>query len=88
MHQFFAENERLFGLDDVTEYDTATPYRYAVGKFVELAERIQNGQPITVVSQTEPVMSTELCTVADLMYWIARYFRGFDEFVGQRINHA
>lgn len=88
MHQFFAENERLFSLEEVTEYDTATPYRYAVGKFVELAERIQHGQPVTVVSQTVPVISTELRTVAALMDWIARYFRGFDTFVAQRVNHG
>ena len=85
-HQFYSLDHRLFGLDDATEYDTATPYRYAVGKFVELGERIKQGQPITVISRNGQETTIILHTVADLMAWIARHFKGFDSPVTQRIN--
>lgn len=87
IHQFYSQEQRLFELGDAVEYDTATPYRYVVAWFVELAERIQQGQPVTVISRSELEETVVLDTVADLMHWIAQHFRGFDYFVQQRIDN-
>lgn len=54
LHHFYANNTLLFSLEDAAEYDTATSYRYALSRFVTLADQIKNGQPVTVVTRPDP----------------------------------
>lgn len=85
-YQFYSDGYLLFTLEDPVEYDTATPYRYAVSKFVELAEQLKQGQSITVVGRSDGKKTTVLHTVAELMSWISANFNGFDQFVRERIR--
>ena len=84
-YQFYSDDHLLFTLENPVEYDTATPYQYAVSKFVELGEQLKQGQSITVVSRNDG-QKIVLRTVAELMTWIANHFKGFDNFVWKRIN--
>lgn len=79
MHQFYDDDRLLFTLDKADEYDTATPYRYAVSRFVELAEKIKKGHIITVRSPVDHAQTVALQTVAQLMNWISVHFTGFDQ---------
>jgi hypothetical protein len=80
MHYHFYSNETLlFRLDNAQEYDTATPYRYAVSRFVDLAQRIKAGQHITV--QDKETTAIPLHTVSELMNWISVNFAGFENYL-------
>ncbi len=81
IHHFYSDDQLLFSLESAAEYDTATPYRYAVSRFVTLADRIKNGQPITVITTTNQKQTAVLQTVEELWYWISFYFSGFERYV-------
>lgn len=66
IHQFYADELLLFTLESAADYDTATPCRYAVSRFVTLADRIKNGQTITVITQTNQEQTPVLQTVEKL----------------------
>lgn len=83
VQRFFCAGELLFELNAATDYDTANPYRYAVNRLIELAERIRLGQPVTVISRTVPERTAVLQTVDQLRAWVAAEFNqpgngGFD----------
>lgn len=80
-HQFYVGSTRLFGLDDASEYDTATPYRYAVSRFVEVAAQLRAGQPVTVVSEGDGERVVVLQTIEELWHWLAKHFSGFEAYV-------
>lgn len=85
-YQFYTNHSLLFTLEDAAEYDTATPYQYAVGRLVQLDERIEQGQPVTVISRTDQgvviVRRTAVLQTGDqLRSWIAEHFTGFDRFM-------
>lgn len=81
LHQFYCDHTLLFTLEDAIEYDTATPYRYAVSRFVDLAGRIRRGQPVTVITQTYQERTAVLQTVEELWYWLSLHFTGFERYV-------
>ncbi len=80
-YKFQANGVLLFSLESAEEYDTATPYRYAVSRFVDLAERLKNGQSISVRSVAKEGHQVDIQTVDQLMNWVAVHFSGFDQHI-------
>lgn len=81
MHQFYGDNTLLFTLENAVEYDTGTPYRYAVSWFVDVANRIRDGQRITVISQSDQRRIVVLQTVEQRCDWISGHFSGFQHYI-------
>ena len=80
-HQFYEGNTHLFSLADAAEYDTATPYRYAVSRFVEVAAHLRAGRPVTVVSEGDGERVIVLQTIGELWHWLSKHFSGFEDYV-------
>lgn len=80
-HRFYANDTLLFCLGDSQEYDTATPYRYAVSRFVEVASLLRQGTSVTISSQTDREQVVTLETVEQLWDWLSVHFNGFGQYV-------
>ena len=80
-HEFYQASQLLFSLEAAREYDTATPYRYAVSRFVQIATLLRLGIPIVIISEGTHDQPSTLTTIDQLWAWLSVHFSGFEHHV-------